>query len=64
MRAVVTDEKDNSKILRTFDGRLAVKQAVAYIGTLPEHETGRYGLDACIPAEDAHCDGCDCRKDR
>lgn len=68
MRAVVTDEKTiidgKVKILTVFDGKLAIKQAVAFISKLPEHETGRYGIDACIPSEDAHCDGCECRRER
>ena len=65
MRAVVTDDKkitDNKvAVLRVFDGEDAVTQAEGFIDGLPDAASGRYGIDACIPDEDAHCDGCDCQ---
>lgn len=52
MRALVTDEENviGNKVttVHVFDGPYA------------DHERGRYGIDACIPDDDAHCDGCDC----
>lgn len=59
MRAIVTDER-TAKNLKTFDGPTAIDDAIEYVVTLPEYEKGRYGIDSCIPREDAHCDGCDC----
>jgi hypothetical protein len=64
MKAIVTDEKgvlpgQQCKILREFNGPDAALQAAEYIGTLPEYETGRYGIDACIPGE-GHCTDCGC----
>lgn len=46
--------------LAEFVGPDAPEQAANYIGTLPDHLSGRYWLDACIPQEDAHCDDCGC----
>ena len=48
------------RILREFLGPQAYEEAVAFIGTLPDHERGRYWLDRCITGE-GHCQGCDCK---
>jgi hypothetical protein len=66
MKAVVLDgdviEGTGHKVLREFVGTDAEQQAAAFIDTLPDHDRGRYWLDACIPVEDAHCDDCGCSK--
>lgn len=52
-------EGSTCKVIKTFDGPEAVRQAAEYIGTLPDHASGRYGLDACAPGE-SHNAGCGC----
>ena len=47
-------------VMRMFEGPDAAEKASEYIGTLPEYETGRYWLDACVPAEDCHVEDCGC----
>lgn len=64
MKAIVLDGRTltgNGYLkLAEFVGLDAEKQAAEYIGTLPDYLRGRYWLDVCIPAEDAHCDDCGC----
>lgn len=68
MKAIVVDTQgckagDRARVLAQFHGADSPAMAAAWIGTLPGHETGRYGLDACHPDDDVHVTDCGCARE-
>lgn len=62
-RVAVVDS--DSRIVNTFYGPTdsIVNKATAFVGTLPEVETGRYGIDVsifCMACEDFHSEEAEC----